>query len=169
MLEPLQAIHDVTQACSRANIDHWLFGGWAIDFHLGVVTRHHDDIDFIIWSHDIARLTIVLQHQGFICTGTLPEHAYFEKYQQRVEISFIDRTTSGEIITPGRWAFWPWAHDAFLADDRVLLGVCCPVTSLDSVIASKRDFQAHAPHNPLRGKDWLDLARVQHYADKSNQ
>jgi hypothetical protein len=27
------------------DIAYWLFGGWAVDFHAGQVTREHGDID----------------------------------------------------------------------------------------------------------------------------
>jgi len=30
---------------SRATIDYWRFGGWAVDFYVGFVTRPHDDLD----------------------------------------------------------------------------------------------------------------------------
>ena len=159
MLEPLQAIRDITRALSSAPIAHWLFGGWAIDFHLGVVTRHHDDIDMLIWSVDTPKLMAVLQNHTFTLTATMPEHLYFEKYNQRIEISFIERNHLGQIITPGRWAAWPWASDAFVAGERELYGVRCPVTSLQSVLETKREFQAHAA-NRLREKDRLDLARI---------
>ena len=29
-------------------IDYWLFGGWAVDFHVGQVTRSHDDLDLAV-------------------------------------------------------------------------------------------------------------------------
>ena len=67
--------------------------------------------------------------------------------------------TIGQIITPGRWAAWPWASDAFVTGERELNGVRCPVTSLKSVLETKREFQAHAPYR-LREKDRLDLAHI---------
>lgn len=102
----------------------------------------------------------VLESHGFSSSAAMPEHVYFERYHQRIEISFIERTQHNQIITPGRWADWPWTHDAFLAGERTLHGVRCPVTSLESVLTSKRDFAAHAPDQPLREKDRLDMVRV---------
>ncbi len=167
MIEPLHVIRDMTDALTAAGIDHWLFGGWAIDFHLGMITREHNDIDLIIWSHDRAYLSVVLQIHAFQLKATPnPEHLYFEKAGQQIEVSFIERTCSGEIITPGRWADWPWPSDAFMAGRRQLHGIWCPVTSLESVIESKKEFQAHAPEQPLRQKDQDDLEHVQRWFQK---
>ena len=167
MIEPLHVINDMTIALTEAGIDHWLFGGWAIDFHLGRITRLHDDIDLIIWSHDRARLSAVLQMHAFQSDDSPTfEHLYFEKAGQRIEVSFIEYNQLGEIITPGRWANWPWPREAFTAGRRQLNDVWCPVTSIESVIDSKREFQAHAPTQPLRQKDRDDLEQVQQFFQK---
>src|SRR5215212_7783878 len=105
MIEPLHVINDMTIALAEASIDHWLFGGWAIDFHLGRITRLHADIDLIIWSHERAGLSAVLQMHAFQSMASpTREHLYFEKAGQRIEVSFIEYNQLGEIITPGRWA-----------------------------------------------------------------
>ncbi len=48
-LAALARLHDLFE---QAGIDHWLFGGWAVDFHLGAVTRAHDDLDIAVWLRD---------------------------------------------------------------------------------------------------------------------
>ncbi|GJG88889.1 hypothetical protein tb265_40700 [Gemmatimonadetes bacterium T265] len=37
-------------------ISYWLFGGWAVDFHAGRVTREHADIDIAVWAVDHGHL-----------------------------------------------------------------------------------------------------------------
>jgi hypothetical protein len=161
MIEPLHVIRDMTEALTAAGVEHWLFGGWAIDFHLGMITRPHDDIDVIIWSHDRAHLSMVLQRHAFQpIVAPSSEHLYFAKAGQWIEISFIERHHSGAIITPGRWADWPWQDGAFTAGRRQLHGVWCSVTNLACIIESKQEFQTHAPDQPLRQKDRDDLAHV---------
>jgi hypothetical protein len=46
--EQFAALAAVTEAFKRAGIEHWLFGGWAVDFYLGEITRTHDDLDLAI-------------------------------------------------------------------------------------------------------------------------
>src|SRR5215813_9682224 len=45
----LSALAEVTESLQKAAIDYWLFGGWAVDFYVGSVTRLHDDVDLAIW------------------------------------------------------------------------------------------------------------------------
>jgi phosphorylcholine metabolism protein LicD len=60
----LQIIRQVTTLLQGAAIPHWLFGGWAIDFRLGEITRIHDDIEFFIWQKDAPQIiSFLAQHQ----------------------------------------------------------------------------------------------------------
>jgi hypothetical protein len=43
--EQLSVLRDVTGLLRSRTFDHWLFGGWAVDFYVGKVTRPHGDID----------------------------------------------------------------------------------------------------------------------------
>ena len=50
----LAAIASIGRALDQEAIDYWLFGGWAVDFWVGRVTREHDDIDVAAWKQSIA-------------------------------------------------------------------------------------------------------------------
>ena len=39
--EQLAALVSVIEALTDRGIDYWLFGGWAVDFYVGKVTRLH--------------------------------------------------------------------------------------------------------------------------------
>jgi hypothetical protein len=41
----LAALADVHELLTRNGIEYWLFGGWAVDFYAGTVTRPHDDVE----------------------------------------------------------------------------------------------------------------------------
>ena len=43
--EQLAAIASLDAALTSAGVDYWLFGGWAVDFWVGTVTRRHEDVD----------------------------------------------------------------------------------------------------------------------------
>jgi hypothetical protein len=52
----LDEIRGLDQAFAQAEVAYWLFGGWAVDFHAGRVTRAHSDVDIAGVRLDIALL-----------------------------------------------------------------------------------------------------------------
>ncbi len=46
----LSAIRDLSPALAAASVDHWLIGGWAVDFACGRVSRPHKDVDLLTSS-----------------------------------------------------------------------------------------------------------------------
>jgi hypothetical protein len=44
----LDIIKEVTGILEQSNIPYWMYGGWAVDFAAGRITREHGDIDFVI-------------------------------------------------------------------------------------------------------------------------
>ncbi len=50
--DQLGALVELDALLSEHRIRYWLFGGWAVDFHLGRVTRAHSDLDIAVeWRH----------------------------------------------------------------------------------------------------------------------
>lgn len=37
----------------RVDRPHWISGGWAVDLHIGRVTRAHDDVDVLVPARDV--------------------------------------------------------------------------------------------------------------------
>jgi Aminoglycoside-2''-adenylyltransferase len=52
----LAALGSASSALKAANLEHWFFGGWAVDLWMGRLTRPHDDIDVLVWRRDEARV-----------------------------------------------------------------------------------------------------------------
>ena len=50
--QQLEALAEVGRLLERRRIEWWLFGGWAVDFRVGAVTRSHDDVDLAVWADD---------------------------------------------------------------------------------------------------------------------
>ena len=136
----LAALADVTAAFDAAGIEHWLFGGWAVDFHVGRMTREHSDLDFGIWLADMPRIEEVLAADGWLDLRDpdVDGGKAFGRDGVRLELTYLYRDPDGSIYTPlpdgtrGRWT------DRALADETGELdGVRCRVVSLASMIWMK--------------------------------
>ena len=59
----LQALSSIDRLLERAGITYWLFGGWAVDFYAGLITRTHGDIDIAVWLEDLPAIRQVLERR----------------------------------------------------------------------------------------------------------
>jgi len=79
----LAALGSASGALDAADLEHWFFGGWAVDLWVGRLTRPHDDIDVLVWRHDEARIHEALGSAGWLHTPT-PEDLVGTNYARRV-------------------------------------------------------------------------------------
>jgi hypothetical protein len=63
--EQLAAIASLGAALDGSGIEYWLFGGWAVDFWVGAVTRPHADVDVAAWRRDYDAILAALEPAGF--------------------------------------------------------------------------------------------------------
>jgi hypothetical protein len=157
----LRLIGEVHGLLSGAGIPHWLFGGWAVDFHVGAVTREHGDIEFFIWEHDGPRAAEVLAAADYRpVQHPHPEEAsIWRKDGTVVELYFNAVNEGGEVVGRGRWDNWPTPDGALGDDVRVLEGVKCPVVSRACILHVKLDYARHTGIGP-RGKDRADVEEL---------
>ena len=45
-------VGSASDALDGAGLEHWFFGGWAVDLWVGRLTRPHEDIDVLVWRRD---------------------------------------------------------------------------------------------------------------------
>ena len=112
----LQLLRQIRDAFDDAGVDWWLFGGWAMDAHIGEVTRDHADIEIFIWIDDARVASRALVDAGFQqwAAAEHPDEGMpFMKDGQGVGLWFLMRKAGGGIVTPGRWSDWPWVAGAF--------------------------------------------------------
>jgi hypothetical protein len=126
-------------------IDYWLFGGWAVDFHVGAVTRAHDDLDVAVWSRDAQRVRRALTAAGWTHT---PEEEYdvYELGGVRVEVAARDRGV--------------WPPNSFGDDTAELEGIRARVVSLPSLRAEKNEIRDDASVAAKDRADSVMLARL---------
>lgn len=145
---------------SQAQIPHWLFGGWSVDFHVGAVTREHGDVEFFIWEHDGPRAGDILRAAGYqLVDHPHPEEALiWRKQEQIVELYFVVVNEQGEVVGRGRWDNWPVPANSLGSEVRVVEGVPCPVVSIECILGTKLEYAEHTGIPPRE----RDLADVNH-------
>lgn len=135
----LAALASVHQLLDRNGIDYWLFGGWAVDFYVGSVTRPHDDVDIAVWLTDHARIVELLAADGW-------RHAPYEDEDGgtgygrggvRLELTFLVAGADGMVCVPLRSGAVPWSRDGFGSDVVELDGVRARVIRRDVLTTGK--------------------------------
>jgi len=159
----LQLVHEVSCLLADAQIPHWLFGGWSVDFHVGSVTREHGDLEFFIWEHDGPLAGAMMDAAGYqLVDHPHPEEAsIWRKHGQIVELYFVEVNAQGEVVARGRWDHWPSPENALGSEVRVLHGVECPVVSMQCILGVKQGYAKYTGIPP-REKDRADVMALRH-------
>jgi hypothetical protein len=84
---------------------------------------------------------------------------------QEVSVTFLVHDESGRIVTPGRWADWPWPEGSFSGDRVRLADLDLPATSIDGLLDMKENFATHPHGRPRRPKDDQDIALLEQLRD----
>jgi len=74
--QQLAALAELNHLFVDHGVSYWLFGGWAVDFHAGRVTREHADIDIAIWASSRACVTELLRERGWRHAPDADEDGY---------------------------------------------------------------------------------------------
>jgi Aminoglycoside-2''-adenylyltransferase len=137
--DQLSALAGLHQLLQTHTIAYWLFGGWAVDFHAGRVTRAHGDLDIAVWSDDRGHLDALLKSQAWAHTPEADEDGYtcYELGAVRLEVAFLARDDRGCVYTPLREGRAEWPDEAFGDDVAELLGVQARLVRRGALIAEK--------------------------------
>jgi Aminoglycoside-2''-adenylyltransferase len=123
--QQLSALERVSDRLEKARIAYWLFGGWAVDFYAGSVTRRHDDVDLAVWLVDVPRIADLLQDDGWRHAPLDDEDGGtgYERRAVRLELTYLVRDGDGQIFTPLRHGRAAWSDEALGDDAGELRGV----------------------------------------------
>jgi hypothetical protein len=160
--EQLAALARIHELLDGQRIDYWLFGGWAVDFHAGLVTRAHNDLDIAVWLKDHGRIAALLAADGWRHAPEQHENGYtgYERGGLRLELAFLERGEDGHVYTPTRDGRAAWPDGTFEGDTVELLGVRVRVVTLQALKADK----AEARNDPIvAAKDRADLASLSRF------
>jgi hypothetical protein len=145
------------QAClAGQGIDYWLFGGWAVDFHVGRVTRDHADVDVAVWAGDLHRIGALLEAEGWIHAPVPGEDGYtgYERRGTRLELALLARDEEG-VHTPLADGRGDWPPGSFSEDHAEVHGVVARVVGLASLIEDKSGPRVDPA---VAAKDQADVA-----------
>lgn len=122
---------------------HRLFGGWAVDFHAGRVTRAHDDLDVAVWARDQDRIASILSADGWQQTSDTAVDGYigYQRGAVRLEVAFLERGKDGRVYTPVRGDHVDWPEGTFGDDVAELRGVRARIIGLAALRADKAELR----------------------------
>jgi hypothetical protein len=145
------------QRLAEDHVDYWLFGGWAVDFHAGRVTRDHEDIDLAVWHADLDRLRVLLEGEGWAHAPVPEEDGYtgYERGGVRLELAFLARDEAGITYTPLAQGRGDWPSGSFGNARAEVAGVRARVVGLAALIEDKAGARDDAA---VAAKDRADLA-----------
>ena len=157
--EQLAALARLDGVFATHKIPYWLFGGWAVDFHVGSVTRSHGDLDIAVWSKDHERIAELLATDGWQHTPDEAEDGYtaYMRGIVRLELAFLARDQAGTIYTPLREGRASWPQAAFEGDVAELAGVRARVITL---VALKAEKSQDRDDPVVAAKDSADVATL---------
>ena len=98
----LVMVGSASDALDAAGLEHWFFGGWAVDLWVARLTRPHDDIDVLVWRHDEVRVHEALQEAGWVHTPT-PEDLVGTNYARNgyeLQLTFVVPNAEGGVVVP---------------------------------------------------------------------
>jgi hypothetical protein len=123
--QQLSALGRVSELFEEAGIAYWLFGGWAVDFYAGAVTRAHDDLDLAVWLEDLPRIAELLQDEGWRHAPSEDDDGGtgYERGAVRLELTYLVRGSDGSIFTPLHNGQAAWSDEALANDVGELDGV----------------------------------------------
>jgi hypothetical protein len=160
----LLMVASASGALDAAGLEHWFFGGWAVDLWVGRLTRPHDDIDVLVWRRDEARVDEALQGAGWVHTPT-PEDLLGTSYARdgfELQLTFVVPGAEGEVVVPVPEQPLALSSGPLGYARRTLQGVSMRVLPLEVMLAHKSTPR----HDEIGGgKDRADLEALRSIAD----
>lgn len=164
--EQLATIAALAAVLDRHGVDYWLFGGWAVDFWVGAVTRAHHDVDVAAWLTDYDAIKDALVGAGFRHTPA-PGERVDTRYRfgsALVEFTFVEPGADDSVVVLLPDETSVWSSEPFGEERRKLLGVTARIIPLELLRSGKsasREDEADAEKDraDFRALSGLDARR----------
>ena len=96
------ALACAAEALEQAGLEHWFFGGWAVDLWVGRLTRPHDDIDVLVRRADEAAVDAALETAGWVHTPRDDDLVGTEYAGDgyALQLTFVETDDEGRVVVP---------------------------------------------------------------------
>ncbi len=160
--QQLLALAQTHELFTRSGIDYWLFGGWAVDFHAGTITRSHDDIDVAVWLDDHGRIAQLLGAEGWRHAPESDEDGGTgcERDAVRLELTFLVPGDGGEVFIPLCAGRVLWSDEPLNTNLAELSGVRARVLGLAELKRGKARFRDDPPEAAKDRADFEILSQL---------
>ena len=153
----------MNELLEAAGIAYWLFGGWAVDFYAGSVTRAHDDLDAAVWLDDLPRIAALLEADGWHHAPEEDEDGGtgYEQGAVRLELMYLVRGDGGRTYTPMSHGEVAWSEEALADDVRELNGVSARLIALAPLMRGKSSPREDPEEAAKDRADFEELSRLE--------
>jgi aminoglycoside-2''-adenylyltransferase len=160
--QQLALLADVGTVLNAQGIEHWLFGGWAVDFYVGAVTRAHSDIDLAVWADDAHAIQSALRSNGWKHAPDPDEDGGtgYELRGVRLEVTYLEGGKNGEVFVALRDRHVLWSESPLGDDVLALDGVRARVIPLDLLKRGKSRPRDDPQEAEVDRADFAALARL---------
>jgi len=159
-------VASAADALEAVEVEHWFFGGWAVDLWVGRLTRPHDDIDVLVWRHDEARVHEALLEAGWVHAPT-PEDVVGTNYARdgyELQLTFVVASREGGVVVPVPEQAIVLSSGPLAVVRRSLNDVSVRVLTLEMMLASKGTPR---PDEVGGAKDNADLEALRSVAESA--
>src|SRR3954451_7393819 len=161
----LSMVGSASDALEAAGLEHWFFGGWAVDLWVGRITRPHDDIDVLVWRRDEALVDEALQGAGWVHTPTSEDlvGTNYARDGYELQVTFVVPGAEGGVVVPVPEQPFALSSGSLAYARRTLHGVSARVLTLEMMLAQK----GGTPRSDEvgGGKDLADLKALSSIAE----
>ncbi|MHC0038248.1 nucleotidyltransferase domain-containing protein [Pseudoneobacillus sp. C159] len=147
----LRILKELSDLLQSQGVTFWLRGGWAIDFHIGKITREHSDLDLVTLTSNRETLEQLLVATGYQLIPIGKFQTDFLKNNVDISLVFVNLTEDGRIIANG-FPDWEWQRNALQAEPLRLEGITAHVLSLEQLLEEKLVYE-EGTGRKLRAKD----------------
>jgi hypothetical protein len=160
--QQIRALDEIAALLERAGIPYWLFGGWAVDFYAGGITRSHGDVDLAVWLEDIPRITELLQEEGWKHVPSEEDDGGtgFSRGPVRLELTFLQRDADARVATSLRAGNALWPEGTFGDEVRTLRSVDVRVVGLAFLMQGKSSSREDPEDAAKDRADFSILSRL---------
>ena len=161
-VQQLAALADVGSLLDARRLDYWLFGGWAVDFHVGTVTRRHSDVDLAVWADDVETIHSAITSSGWEHVPADDEDGGtgYELRGVRLELTYLVNNEDGEVFIVLRDRNVPWSKSSLGDDVLELDGTRARVLPLELVMRGKSRPRDDPEEAEIDRKDFEILSRL---------